>query len=196
MAAPNRPVSAGIFGDIGRVLRGTATGFLAGGPAGAVAGGVLAAAGGGGSPTAPPVTPIARTGGFAAPNFGGLVPVRQQDPIQEAIQEAQGRRTRAFTGLQLGPFEVGVEREAFGDTPMFAPSGAQGAAGGCPAGFRPNKTQYFLKDGTFVPRGSRCVRVRRRNSLNPRALQKAISRVEGFKKATKKASRITVRKKC
>ena len=65
-----------------------------------------------------------------------------------------------------------------------------------PKGYRLNKTGYFLKDGTYVPPESRFVRIRRRNSLNPRALSRAMSRLEGAKKAAKSLSRISIRKKC
>jgi len=69
--------------------------------------------------------------------------------------------------------------------------------GGMPLkGYRANKTSYFLKDGTFVPAGTRWVKIRRRNSLNPRALSRAMSRLEGAKKASKSISRISIRKKC
>lgn len=51
------------------------------------------------------------------------------------------------------------------------------AAVACPAGCHPNKADYFLKSGSFVARGTRCVRNRRRNPLNPRALDRAISRI-------------------
>lgn len=65
----------------------------------------------------------------------------------------------------------------------------------CPSGHRPNKTSYFLRDGTFVPEGSRCVKIRRRNPLNPRAADRAISRITSAKKAASKLSRVTIRKK-
>ena len=54
-----------------------------------------------------------------------------------------------------------------------------GAAAGvqCPSGCHPNKSDYFLRSGEFVPARSRCVRNRRRNPLNPRALDRAISRI-------------------
>lgn len=72
-------------------------------------------------------------------------------------------------------------------------SGYQSAAP--PKGYRLNKTGYFLKDGTYVPPESRFVKIRRRNSLNPRALSRAMSRLEGAKKASKSLSRISIRKK-
>ena len=70
------------------------------------------------------------------------------------------------------------------------------AAIGAPSGYHVNESDYFLKDGTFVPAGSRWVKNRKRNPLNPRAASKAISRIEQLKRATSRFSRITIRKKC
>lgn len=50
----------------------------------------------------------------------------------------------------------------------------------CQSGFRPNKSNYFLKSGEFVAAGTRCVRNRRRNNMNERALRRALGRVDGF----------------
>jgi hypothetical protein len=52
---------------------------------------------------------------------------------------------------------------------------------GAPKGFHLNKADYFLRDGTFVPKGSKWVRNRSRNPLNPRALQRAVARVDAGK---------------
>ena len=46
---------------------------------------------------------------------------------------------------------------------------------------RLNKSGYWLKDGTYVPPGTRYVKIRRRNSMNPRALSRALSRLNGAK---------------
>lgn len=67
---------------------------------------------------------------------------------------------------------------------------------GAPSGYHVNKTAYFLKDGTYVPEGSRWVKNRHRNPLNPRAASRAIGRIEALKRATSRFSRITIRKKC
>lgn len=67
---------------------------------------------------------------------------------------------------------------------------------GAPSGYHVNKTAYFLKDGTFIPEGSRWVKNRHRNPLNPRAASKAIGRIESLKRATARFSRITIRKPC
>lgn len=59
----------------------------------------------------------------------------------------------------------------------------------CPRGYRANKSNYFLKDGTYVPRGTRCVRYRRRNNLNQRALTRAVSRIEGYTRTEKRVEK-------
>ena len=78
----------------------------------------------------------------------------------------------------------------------LVPGGVEpfGNGGGGMPGHHLNKSDYWLKDGTFVPKGSRWVKNRRRNPLNPRAASRAISRLESAKKATAKINRITIRK--
>jgi len=80
------------------------------------------------------------------------------------------------------------------------PGGATGfmpAGNGPPGpGYHLNKSDYFLKDGTFVAKGSMWVKNRRRNPLNPRALSRAMSRLTSAKNAAKALGRITIRKEC
>jgi len=83
------------------------------------------------------------------------------------------------------------------------PGGASGffenGNGGAPcvsAGYHPNKSDYFLKSGEFVPAGSRMVKNRKRNPANARATSRAISRVTGAKRYAASLSRISIRKKC
>ena len=70
----------------------------------------------------------------------------------------------------------------------------------CPQGQRPNKSSYFRRSPAggvvFIRKGTVCVASRRRNALNPRALDRAIGRVVSAKKASKKLGTITVRKTC
>jgi len=80
----------------------------------------------------------------------------------------------------------------------FFPGGKSGfqevaANGACANGHHLNKSDYFLKDGTFIQKGSRCVKDRRKNPLNPRALSSAIKRVESAKKKEQVLKRITIR---
>lgn len=63
-------------------------------------------------------------------------------------------------------------------------------------GYRLNKSDYWLRNGTFVPKGTVWVKSRRRNSLNPRALDRALSRVGSAKNAWSKLGRVTIRKAC
>lgn len=73
---------------------------------------------------------------------------------------------------------------------MDAPAGTRIA---CPSGHHPNKSDYTLLDGSFIAKGSRCVKNRRRNPLNPRAASRAIARIASAKKATAMLGRVTIR---
>ena len=77
-------------------------------------------------------------------------------------------------GAQFRPFGL-----LPGGVPAFTP-------GECPKGMRKNKSSYFLKDGTFIPKGSKCVRYRRRNEANTRALKRATSRLTSFERLVKR----------
>jgi len=78
-----------------------------------------------------------------------------------------------------------------GGKPAFISGSAAGQV--IPRGYRLNKSSYFLKDGTFVPEGTRLVKVRRRNFANGRALRRSIGRVQGFERLVK-GSRKSLRK--
>lgn len=52
-------------------------------------------------------------------------------------------------------------------------------------GYRPNKTGYWLKSGSYVYPGTKLVKSRRMNVGNARALRKAIRRGRGFAKLAK-----------
>lgn len=56
-----------------------------------------------------------------------------------------------------------------------------------PTGYHLNKSAYFLKDGTFVERRSRWVKIRARNFANGRALRRSIGRVQGFERLVKRS---------
>lgn len=71
----------------------------------------------------------------------------------------------------------------------------------CPKGMRPNKAPYFefseqIGAVVFHPTGTKCVPYRRRNPLNPKAIDRAISRLESGKRAEKRLKRVTIRSKC
>ena len=66
-----------------------------------------------------------------------------------------------------------------GGTPFTTP-------GECPKGYRKNKSSYFLKNGSFIPKGSKCVRYRRMNVANTRALKRSTRRLTSFENLVKR----------
>ncbi len=161
----------GLFGFIGNVLK-TAAGAIPG-PIGTISRSLFPTSPRVGAAITPAPTftpfspPVIRTPGFF--------------PVNVAQEFPNGRGTPA------GAPTTG------GAAARFFPGGETGLGTGCASGFHPNKSAYFLKNGTFVEAGSRCVKNRRRNPLNPRAASRAISRLESAKKAVTRINRITIR---
>ncbi len=60
-----------------------------------------------------------------------------------------------------------------------------GAGTPCASGYHYNKTRYYSTRYGVVEKGSVCVKNRRRNPLNPRALSRAMSRVKSAQKAVR-----------
>jgi len=115
-----------------------------------------------------------------------------------AVQGARARRTNGVSAVSrpaVGPpTQVAtVPRPGVvGAVQRFLPGGESGLMQvACPSGHRANKTSYFLKDGTFVEKGSRCVKRRQRNPLNPKAMSRAISRIDGGKRFQNRMSEIS-----
>lgn len=164
----------GLFGTLGRIVGGVARTVGRAGIPGVstVAGAVGGLLPGGGSRATPPPA-ISLPPQFAAP--------QGQGPGSGGI-----RINPPF----LGPRGAGISIFEGGDQPQA------GTKLACPTGYHPNKADYWLKDGTFVPAGSRCVKNRRKNPFNPSALSNSIRRIESGKKAATRLSRITIRKKC
>ena len=148
-------------------LGGALTGFVTGGPIGAIVGGAAGAGligkHGGGAPVG--AIPKKFVGGPSS------YPVVPTPGVGGAIQ-------RILPG---------------GKTGYQVQAGANGA-GGPPKGMRLNKSGYFLKDGTYIAPGTKYVKIRRRNSMNPRALSRAMARVEGAKTIQHKLSQWTTPK--
>lgn len=174
---------------LGSILKGigkVAGGFLVGGPVGALAGAASALApalGGGTQQQLPPVVQQ-------------FLP-QQVQPLSVGPQGGGfgigGTITIPGVGTISGGTGVGVS--GFGPGNI----GAVGTPGACVPGMkgvRLNKTGYHLKNGTYIAPGTKCVRVRRRNPLNPRALSKAMSRVVSAKKAASTLNRISIRSGC
>ena len=158
----------GLFGSIGKFIGGAAK----------IVGGILPG----------PLGIAARfAGGLLAPTptsmrQGFVGPPRPTSPAGRDLLAQQGR-LNMFGGLAPA-------------VAVAAAGQARGAGLACPKGMKPNKSDYFLKSGQFVPAGTRCVSIRYRNPLNPRAADRAISRLESAKKAVTRLNRITIRSKC
>lgn len=170
-------IQPSIFGGIGRFLGGAARtiGGLAPGPVGGILRGI---------------------GGLLAPSRPGI------GTKMQFVQQAPPRFPPVL-GLPLpGRPPIVVQQVPTpgvgGAIERFLPGGATGfqPAGGCPAGFHPNKGGYFTQAEGFVPKGTKCVKNRRRNPLNPRALDRAIGRITSAKRASAKLGRITIRSAC
>ena len=115
---------------------------------------------------------------------GVMGPPPRSDPF------ANVRRGRNGTQVATVP-RPGV----VGAVQRFLPGGATGMVElACPSGHRANKTSYFLKDGTFVEKGSRCVKRRQRNPLNPKAMSRAIGRIDGGKRFQNRMAQISTGK--
>lgn len=156
---------------LGGVLKGVAKigkGFLTGGPLGAVGAGI-GLLGGGAKPINVPM-PISR----ARPTGGQFLGGR---PIGISGQVAMPPFgfPKISGGLQLGPPTTVMQAPVTGLVP-----------GGKPAGYHINKSDYFLKDGTFVQAGTRWVKNRRMNPANGRALRRSISRAKSFDNLVKR----------
>ena len=122
------------------------------------------------------------------------------------------------TGFSLvtgGPIAAArtARGELFGPRSQARPVGPSGFAGPPPpsrggfagpqlvtgggeslTGYHMNKSSYFLRDGTFVPKGTRAVKNRRRNPANARATSRAISRINGAKRMQSKLAQIETAK--
>lgn len=73
--------------------------------------------------------------------------------------------------------------------PSFGPQMTTGTVTqeiGCPSGYHPNKSGYFTKSEGYIPKGTKCVKNRRRNPANPRALDRAMGRLNSAKRMQSK----------
>ncbi len=140
--------------------------------------------------------PVGTVTGFIGDVFGEEPP-----PIPIAIATARPILTTANLFQQQ---QAGTPPEpSFGDRLRVAgqalvpggvePFAVNGNGNGCASGFHLNKSSYFLRNGTFIQKGSRCVKNRRRNDFNGRAISRSMKRLTGAKKASKMIGRVTIR---
>lgn len=180
----------GLFSFLGGVAKTVAKGvggFLTGGIPGAI-GAVTnqpraAIPGASTAGSTPPIMPVS-VAGQAMPGTG----IQVQFPTLPVIGGGGG-------GVAIGRFTGG----AAGGTPVaVAPNGKV-----CELkGFHLNKSAYYRHrsrvfgvDAELVQPGQVCVRNRRMNPLNPRALSRAMTRIASAKRAASFLGRVTIRKR-
>jgi len=156
----------------------------------------------------PGVGPVASAAlGFIG-GRGGQAQQRALPPGAPRLFDNLGRPTAAGLAAGNARFQATdvVRSPGFrGAVERFLPGGRTGlevVGGGevgtslaCPSGFHPNKSDYYTQEG-FVPEGTRCVKNRTRNFMNPRAINAAVTRISGAKRGQEVLKRITIRKKC
>jgi len=162
----------GLLGSLFKGVVGAVKGFVTGGPIGAVVGAGKA-----------------------------LIPTRMQIP---AIAPPVLMQQPQIGGqIQSGGLFGGVQVQQFGPPIGGAggqqPVGTMTSQGFIPGlcgmkGTRPNKSSYFKQipgtmQGQLIPKGSVCVKTRRLNVANPRALRRAIRRMAGFAKLARRSIR-------
>ena len=127
-----------------------------------------------------------KVGGWISDTFGGG---GNGQPTQTASNGMPGPGVQVQNGTPLA--STGVVRG------IYPVTGPQPPGGGS---YCPNKSAYWRTGPNggpvYIAKGTIWVKRRRRNSMNPRALSRAISRVDGAKKLSKKLGRITIRKAC
>lgn len=139
--------------------------------------------------------------GGGAPGKRTTPGMPQTLPVQSVPMGTNGFSVRG-PGFAAGPRGIQISGPAvsipgFGQRAPAAPTfQAPAASNGKLAGYRLNKSGYWLKTGQYVPPGTKWVKVRRRNSANMRALDRALGRVQGAKRLTRKLARVTIRKNC
>lgn len=183
------------FGGLIKGVLGGVGGFLTGGPAGAV----LGAAGGVGllgksTPATPRPPTITRAGTSVVPYSGGMPVLRPSINVATAFPQLPDS-TRSSGVVLPGGAVIGT-RTTYGPGNQTQSGGGvvrQGQGVACAAGYHYNKTGYFTKRYGWIEKGTVCVKNRRRNPLNPRALSKALSRLTSAKRVVTALDRVEIK---
>lgn len=167
----------GLFGSIFKGITGAVGGFLTGGPAGAVIGAASSVLGKKSIAQAKATT-------LMSPTHTAILTRTASPPM---FPQAPGGAP--FSGVSIGPggVQIGTARQ-LAPAPQAGTTGAlvgKGAGTPCQSGYHYNKSRYYSTRYGVVEKGSVCVKNRRRNPLNPRALSRAMSRVKSAQKAVR-----------
>jgi hypothetical protein len=185
-----------LLGSLAKV----AGGFLTAGPAGAVAAASTLVSGA----TGPSTTSTSwldkyRLTGFGDQNGATATVIQRQNPQLFPAQLPTPDSVKVQgTTISVGP--GGINYGAPQATAYFpgVQSGSSSTAAACTngSGTHLNKTGYFLKSGQYVAPRTKCVKNRRRNPLNPRALSRSMSRLASAKRAAKALDRFEIKGRC
>lgn len=164
----------GLLGAIGGALKGGFTSLVTGGNplSGAIRGAVT------GSGYRPPTTTPTRAPSVSQP--------RQLPPPPSFVRGSSSTlapvtKTRGVTGMLQRAIPGGA-------TGYQVALPAAGAGGGCENGYHLNRSGYYTHSEGWIPPRSKCVKNRRRNPANPRALDRAIGRLDSAKRLQHKLS--------
>lgn len=169
----------GLFGGIFGAVKGAAKSVLTGGNplAGALTGAVGGFTSGGRASQAQAQANVTRM--YATRSWSDIAKATPGWTVDQLQSLAiPGRGSPAPVGAIVPQTSPGVTVSSFAPPSSMAPPSMNGKR---PPGYHWNKSGYFLRSGEFVPPESRLVRNRRRNPLNPRALRKAVGRVNAAK---------------
>lgn len=141
------------------------------------------------------MTEIGRTLGFGGPSIVAPSGMPAPRPMGFQINPPFGGRPGA--GIQIqGPWGLGVDvgMGEIAEGVGMLQNGGRAA----PSGYHYNKTGYFVKGppAQYIQAGTKLVRNRRRNPLNPRAFDRALGRISSAKRFGAKLGKVTIRKSC
>lgn len=166
-----------IFGTIAKGIGG----FITGGPAGAA----LAVASDLVKPKTGSVTAATPSASInVARQITGVVPINRVPATLPGVGPVTVDSTRT-SGVSLFPGGPMIGTQTTYSSPKPSPGQP------CPVGYHFNRTTYYTKNGR-VDKGTKCVKNRRRNPLNPRALSRSMSRITSAKRAAHFLDRIQI----
>jgi hypothetical protein len=176
----------GLFGFIGKAIGTVAkvAGNIIPGPIGAVAKLAGTALAGNGKPQNPSLV--------AKPLPASVMPILQSQNLPQIPSQTGLVNIVHPPALVPG---VGMVANGGNQTQSGFGGSSTTTAAACERGYHRNKTGYYSKKYGYIPAGSVCVKNRKRNPLNPRALSRSIARISSAKNAAAFLSRVTVREK-
>lgn len=167
----------GFLSGLATLVGGAATGFLSGGPLGAIRGAVTSISG---ARTAQ----VGGTKGLVAPIPGGSALPGTGVNVQ---LPSIGKEGVSMGGIQIGRYG------GMGTAPSMPVTMAAGPNGkGCMSGHHINRSTYYTQRGK-VEAGTACVKNRHMNPLNPRAASRAMRRLSGFSRAANSVEKMIVK---